>query len=634
VILRSLLAVLAACLLAPAATHAAVDPERNSTTLTGWHWWRFQSEAELNAHAKASKERIVDIEVDQTKPYRFTAALVRNKGVYKRGWSWWFGFSAKGVKAKVKDLDARIIDLERYATASGKRRFAFVTVRNKGAAAKGWWWDYDLTAEQVTDGINKHKIRLTDLDSYVVDGKRRYSYVGIKNKDEDKRAWWWYRNVSPSFVNGKLKAHKARLIDIERPKAGKLTVVMQKQSKPGAYWWWAYSITQAKMEELYQLHGVRIVDVERYTVNGSPRYAFIGLSDVNAETARLRTLMDRAYDDATNFGGKTIRGFYAKQVGGLVYSNLAGNLPFQPLSTLKLLPYTYAIEQIDKGDESLNTVVDWYEPKEDDPDTEVDERKYATCLGPGSDTTHKRAQFRHALPTMMWESHNRTLDAFLNRYTPEALTAEAQNVWGLAHTEMHYGCPTDGVDRPWAANRSTLAELGRLFEGVDTLKILKKQSSADLFYGNLINRTYGGASYTSPITGKTSGPAYNGGFKTLVEEEAGASKAGNVDEFIQSLASREKGGSGGPSSDEIGYSNYQDITVPYKIGGKTVLKTYVAGWFVYKLKSPPGCPDTAAKDGGTCEAIWKPEQEDLGKLKRELHRLPIRAAMKTWPNKP
>ena len=59
--------------------------------MTAWHWWHGRTEGQLNTLRKKYGERIVDIEVDSQSPLRFTAALVRNKGTYKRSWSWWFG---------------------------------------------------------------------------------------------------------------------------------------------------------------------------------------------------------------------------------------------------------------------------------------------------------------------------------------------------------------------------------------------------------------------------------------------------------------------------------------------------------------------------------------------------------------
>ncbi len=622
-------------LMLPGIASAAVqDPERNSTALTAWHWWHGRTEGQLNTLRKKYGERIVDIEVDSQSPLRFTAALVRNKGTYKRSWSWWFDRSEAGVKAKVKALEGRIIDLEPY-TVNGHRRFAFLLVKNSGEAKKGWWWNYDLTASQVTDGINKHKIRLVDLDSYTVGvhKRRRYSYVGIKNKGADKKKWWWYPSASPTFVKARLKEHKARLIDIERPSPGKLAVIMQPND--GKYWWWAYGVDQERLTELQSTHGVRISDIESYLSNGKRRYAFIGIDDSNAETRRLRGLIEQAFDNQDAFGGKVIRGVYVKQVGGPVIANLAAHLRFQPLSTLKLLPYLIAMDRIDRGLDSLNSLLTWTQATSDDPDTDVDERYYASCLTPGSAGTQPgRAQFRAALPTMMWESHGRTLDAFLSRYGPKSITDRGHQL-GLKDTEMHFGCPQGDVKAPWAANRTTLADLGKIFEGVDRGTLLNQSpGTRQLFFDNMINLDYNGLAYASPITHKTTGPINIQGLRPIVQREAGPAKQGIVEDFLKGVHERGKGGSGGPSSSEFGYSDFLHVTLPFYSGGVKVFRTFVVGWFIYKLKTPSGCPESKAGDGGTCEAIWKPETDARQKFRLEMLAKPIRMALSTWPTAP
>lgn len=620
-------------LMAIAAAAAAVqDPDRNSAAVTGWHWWHGRSEDQLNALRKKYGERIVDLEVESQDPVRFTAALVRNKGVYKRSWSWWFGYDEAGVKGKIKELGGRIVDLEPY-TVNGKRRFAFLLVRNSGEAKKGWWWNYDLTPSQVTDGINQHKIRLIDLDTYVVNGDRRYSYVGIRNKGVDAKAWWWFHNVSPAFVKARLKEHKARLIDVERPAAGKLTVVMQRNN--GKYWWWAYGLDQGGLAEAYSTHAVRITDIESYLSNGKRRYAFVGIDNANAETRRLRGLIGQAFDNQDAFGNKVIRGFYVKQVGGPVIADMAARLRFQPLSALKLLPYLIAMDRIDRSLDSLDTVLTWTEAVEDDPDTDIDDRYYANCLNPGSPgTTTGRAKFRDALPTMMWESHNRTLDAFLSKYGPNGITNRG-NQLGLKDTEMHFGCPQGNVKAPWIANRTTLVDLGKIFEGVDQGALLNQSpGTRQLFFDNMINLDYNGVSYSSPITHKTSGPINVKGLRAVVKREAGPSKQGIVEDFLKGVHERGKGGSGGPSSKEIGYSDFLHVTLPFYSGRAKISKTFVAGWFIYKLKTPSGCPEKDAGDGGECQAIWKPEVDARQKFRLEMLAKPIRMALSTWPAGP
>jgi hypothetical protein len=626
------LAIAISILLPTVAAAAVQDPERNSTAVTGWHWWHGRSEDQLNALRKKYGERIIDIEVESQSPLRFTAVLVRNKGAYKRSWSWWFGFDAAGVKTKIDDLNGRIVDLEPY-TVNGQRRFAILLVHNSGEAKKGWWWNYDLTPTQVTDGINQHKIRLIDLDTYLVNGHRRYSYVGIKNKGVDQKAWWWYRNVSPAFVEARLKEHKARLIDVERPAPGKLTVVMQRND--GKYWWWAYGLSQGRLTELFSTHGVRIADLESYVSKGKRRYAFVGIDNANAETRRLRGLIEKAFDDEDDFGDKVIRGVYVKQIGGPVIADLAAHLRFQPLSTLKLLPYLVAIDRIDRGLDSLNSLLTWTEATQDDPATDSDDRYYASCLTPGSPGTQAgRAQFRDALPTMMWESHGRTLDAFLSRYGPNSITDRGHQL-GLKQTEMHFGCPQGNVKAPWAANRSTLADLGKMFEGVDQGTLLNQSpGTRQLFFDDMINLDYNGISYASPITHHTTGPINVKGLRPIVKREAGPSKQGIVEDFLKGVHERGKGGSGGPSGNEIGYSDFLHVTLPFYSGRVKVSKTFVAGWFIYKLKTPSGCPEKKAGDGGKCQAIWKPEIDAREKFRLEMLAEPIRLALKTWPTSP
>jgi hypothetical protein len=267
----------------------------------------------------------------------------------------------------------------------------------------------------------------------------------------------------------------------------------------------------------------------------------------------------------------------------------------------------------------------------DDPNTTIDERDYASCFKQGDPNTQSdSAQFKHALPTMMWESHGRTLDAFLDLYGPNNITSRAKNEWGMPNTEMHFGCPQPNDQVPWAKNRTTLKELAAMFEGVENLEILTKEATRQKFFDLMINIDYDGASDTSPITGNTTGPFYNGGLKSIVEEEAGPGKLAIVNEFLSHVVIRGKGGSGGPSSNEFGYSDFLHVTVPFKVNGQIVDKTYEVGWYIYKLKAPPGCPKDDGSDSAACKALWQPEIDQRELFRKELYRAPIREALATW----
>lgn len=380
----------------------------------------------------------------------------------------------------------------------------------------------------------------------------------------------------------------------------------------------------------------------------------------NVASLSLSLLLDQIYTDP-QFGNQSTRGFIVKEINGAVLAGMNTGKSFQPLSTLKLLPYLYAMIEIDKSSSATlqNTSVTWIEATQDDPATSSDERKFASCYSAGATNTKQNsATYSVALPTMMWFSHNRTLDAFLAKFGPDNITNRAHQL-GLANTQMFFGCPQGNDPQPWAKNRSTLLDLAKLFEGVDKGTFLTKNSTRQAFYANMININYAGASYDSPMLA-ASVPS-SGSFSVkfmydlpqLVQREA--SKIGLpdavVDQFLQQVVVRGKGGSGGPNANETGYSDFLHVTLPFKQppslakvaikakkGGpndqvvvkEIVPKSFSVGWFIYNLKTPAGCPDpgAAGADKATCDAIWHPER--LSHFTSEIFTPAVRKALATW----
>ena len=294
------------------------DPDRESTTPTAWYWWKHRTEAQLNT-IRSQDQRLIDLELAPTNDGRFDAVLVPNSGVYERSDGWWFGHNRDAVVAKVNEKNGRILDLEPY-TVNGQRVFAYSLIRNEGVANKWWWWNYDLTPDQVKADINKHGIRLVDLDAYVVNGQTRYAYVGIKNQGVDHQYWWWYVDKTPQYVADRINEHGARLVDIERLSNGNLSVVMVQND--GTAWWWGQGASEEWMIETTATTASRFIDLESYMVNGQRYFDFITIDNANAETRRLRSLIYQAFD-LPNFGDQEIRGFLVKQVGGPVLADQA-----------------------------------------------------------------------------------------------------------------------------------------------------------------------------------------------------------------------------------------------------------------------------------------------------------------------
>jgi Beta-lactamase enzyme family/Bacterial tandem repeat domain 1 len=592
---------------APLAQSAAVDPERNLSKPTGWQWWKNRSEAQVN-DLRSAGWRLTDVEVESLAPYRFTGAFVRNSGPYGRKGGWWYGKTADQVVALTKGEDRRLIDLEPY-TVAGKRRFAIVTVRNEGEAAKGWWWNYDLTAAQVTDDINEHKIRLIDLDTYVVGGQRRYSYVGIKNTGVDARAWWWYHNVSPEFVQAKADEHKARLIDIEEPSKGKLTVVMVRNE--GVYTRHAWGMSQSQLGKFVASNGVRITDVER---NGN-RWAAVMIDNVDAETARLRSIVLNSPYSSGSFG------VFAKRVGGPTHVGLAHHERYQPMSVLKLVPHLYLMDRLDAGQVDLDAdTIDWTAPA-GRPDE-------VWCNGQGGQTANYSSPLRTVLRRALRESLNRAHESLLNTYGPGTMTARVQAL-GLDRTELYFGCKYPN-EKDWLSNRSTLAEMGELFEGVETKKFFPHhwQQVRDEFYGLM-------ASWPAEW------------FRAVVTDEAAkAGKSSVVNAFISQIDLKGKGGGVDSGNADgtwtTGRAFSYRVTFPTKVGvarrggpaaGTIVPRAHVGGFFVNDMTAP--CSEGAANSDPSsvsqeCRDYAKAMGDTFAKLTAEAQRKAIREALATW----
>lgn len=337
--------------------------------------------------------------------------------------------------------------------------------------------------------------------------------------------------------------------------------------------------------------------------------------DDGAESRRLRELLYGVYA-APRFGNRVMRGFIVKELDGKILAQHCADVCFQPLSTLKLLPYLHVLRQVDQGEATLDgTTVSWVQPGSGTPQEMADK----SCIEPGTpDTFVQSAPLAEALPTMMWESHNRTLDAVLNQYGTRAITRDAQAA-GLTQTEMYPGCPQpDGPQAPWADNLTTLLDVARMFEGVRKLRLVDDPKARSAFQNNMITLDgKPGSSYSSPITGRTSGPWSNEFLRPLVERLAGRAKKAHVNDFMQRLVLRGKGGGGGPRGDEVGGSDFLEVSLPFKSGNRIRIRRFLVGWYLHQRL---GAPDR----------VVRAEDAKLSAFRNEIHAEPIRRALKTW----
>src|SRR5262249_1147493 len=142
------------------------------------------------------------------------------------GWYWYYNVDASFINSTlINARNQRLVDLQ--VESVSPLRFDVATVTNTGSYAKTWWWYYGVTGTGLQSLVNQNNARMIDLDSYTdANGNQRFATIMIRNTGNDAKAWWYYYNVSPSFVAGRITANNARLTDINYRPNGNLDVIM------------------------------------------------------------------------------------------------------------------------------------------------------------------------------------------------------------------------------------------------------------------------------------------------------------------------------------------------------------------------------------------------------------------------
>ncbi|WNG20212.1 serine hydrolase [Cystobacter fuscus] len=430
---------------------AALAESLNTTPTAAW-WYYGQTAEQVSTLVSANDARIISLQVEQASPLRFTVSLVRNTGTYAKGWWWYYGLTASQLSSYLSTNNARIASLSPYEI-DGTTYFAAVMISNTGADAKGWWWYYGTTPAQISTYLQQNNARLVDLASYATSAGTRYAAVMINNTGADAKGWWWYLGVTGSQISSYLAQNNGFLTDIQPADASGSTFNVIMEQNPGIAWWWYYGATSSQLADALAQNGARLLDVKTYTSGGVRKFAAIMVNNSNAATTRIGELMRDGTDGDT--------GHYVKQVGGSVQASLQGNLVFEPASTIKALIGLHAMREVDAGRASLNQLVNIYAPSS------------GSC--PTSTITGTET-LGNAIYNMLEFSDNQRTRAVIDAFgfAPINQTADAA---GMTSTQLnHY----PGCGGP-VANALTLADAGRMYEGIANGTLLSAASRTALY---------------------------------------------------------------------------------------------------------------------------------------------------------
>lgn len=439
-----------------------IHDDFDNNTPTAWWVYYGQTPAQVSNLVQTLNARIIDIQVDTFTPaYTFTVTMVSNTGAYAKGWWWYYGLTGDQVSANLSANNARLISVKAYDIGNGQIRFAAVMIPNTGVDAKGWWWYAGQSISQISALVSSNNARLVAVDPYTVGSGTLYTAIMISNTGADGTGWWWYVNVTPSFLANAVKTDNARIYYFINDGSGTFDAILESCAGGCSEWWFYDGLNGTQMVDTAVQNGARLVNTSSYPGCGGTCFAGAMINNSNAITTRVGNLL-------RNGGIGGTEGLYLTQVNGGVLANLEDNVPFEPASTMKVLPNLYAMTQSQAGKVKLTTPITHYTNGAE------------SC--PNPPVVSGTEPLEIALREMMWHSDNARTREVTDYFTDAKINAYAKSI-GMTNTAIneYIGCAGPVYDT------LTLDDASKLYTGVANQTLLNAPNRG-IFYSNMAGR--------------------------------------------------------------------------------------------------------------------------------------------------
>ncbi|KQV94062.1 serine hydrolase [Rhizobacter sp. Root1221] len=613
------------------ATSMTTDHSINKPT--GWWAYTGVTAAQIGTYLTNNGARIASLEVNSVSNGAplFSVRMVSNSGAYAAsGWWWYYGLTFADIQTKLNANTARLIDLQPYDIGGGEIRYAAVMVSNTGSAARAWGYLGGVSSAQISAHLSSTGHRLVDLDSYVVNGVKKFTMISVANTGADAKAWQWWLNQTPADIAAKVSSFSGRIVKLDRQADGTYNFVQVKNTgADNSAWWYQYGFSSMSALVNYANQvSARPVDIVSY-LNGSGvrRYDAAFIDNANASTARMRGEFGKAFLDGNGNPTRGIFAAYLKEVGGATKVDLNGHRRAEVASSLKSLHLLHSLRRVDAGTDTLPTPFIYY----DYISGTLTQRKNA-CPNPSLETPLNMRldyDFEKGLDEMMSISDNRTTRGVTLRtggFPGLNNTAAAVGMTGTT-VRHNIGCgyrnlETNKMDPANRRNDTTASDLARIYEGVWNSTLLKNTNSGRTEFLESANPTTGVGAALQVI---------------INQEAAKLGKSASVaSQFGAAVRNWSKGGSygtclpdadGGCGQRVIIRSGTGLIRFPIKVAGITQFRTYSYARFISDV--PVTCFEDSTTPSMDCP-IDTVYTNAYGAAASELYRDEVRAALATW----
>jgi hypothetical protein len=491
--------------------------------------------------------RLFDIEVVGTGPNRYAGSMVKNAGPYETGWWWTANKTKADLVAYYEQRGARITDLESY-TVDGVRRYAATMVENRGRDEKDWWWFDRATWDEMNEFASEHDARITDLDVEVVNGKRYFSGVMLRNFGADHKDWVVFSNISKAQVKQEMADRRMRLVDLERISEDKFAGVLEE--KNGEAWWWFTNQDWDGVQWVVGQYGSRVIDIERRVKGNKASFDLLLINNANDLEWRIGEML-RDGSDGT-------RGFILKQVGGSTRGDLMASFQTYPASSIKVLEHFYWSRQVGLG-LSAATNVPLYTNHTSDTHTQNQIQKWQTLQATAQLMMRPSSnQDANALQDFAGGGNGATGRTNINTF--------AANIGLSDEIKLNHKFASGGANNN-PANAMTMRQIAALYEKSADGSVLNNAGLA-YFRNNMLNQTGAG------------GNALGAGILSVCQQEGGAIGMTNaeINAFYNQLLFCWKPGNWPSQSQYVSSAGW--IQIPYNTPDGTVTREFVFGAFV------------------------------------------------------
>ncbi len=181
---------------------------------SGWWWYYGLDFEEVARYVVENQGRLIDIERyvvgDQT---RWAVVMVPNVGDQQKAWWYYAGLRAEAISSYLETNQARLVDIESYDTAEG-RRYAVIMIANAGDDATPWGWFYNVDLATLTDYMDQNGMRLLEFE--VRDPSApTFDAVMVPLSFHTPHTWWWYYNVTADRLADLTRQAASRITDLD-----------------------------------------------------------------------------------------------------------------------------------------------------------------------------------------------------------------------------------------------------------------------------------------------------------------------------------------------------------------------------------------------------------------------------------